>query len=199
MRTYSFDHFRADKPEPSVTNPGGARQTPPAEEARPTVPPSAETPIHYGRQHAQTAELYQKHREERELQERLRASEEVRQEPAEVRQEPAGAEAPPLEAREQESTPPGEPEAVQPLELQPENLKELAREAVASVLRAAKEAAKGNPFEGAKHLAGDAMSGALRVARGVSARRAAKSEQNSEKKAPQKRGAAKAKGPGKKR
>ncbi|QRN98250.1 hypothetical protein JRI60_04040 [Archangium violaceum] len=196
MRTYSFDHFRADKPEPSVTNPGGARQTPPVEEATPSVPPSAETPIHYGRQHAQTAELYQKHREERELQERLRASEEVQQ-------EPAGGEAPPLEAREPESTPREEPKATQPLELEPESLKGLAQQAVASVLRAAKEAAKGNPLAGAKHLAGDAMSGALRVARGVSARRSASREENSEKtgeqKVSQKRGAAKARGPGKKR
>lgn len=152
MRTYSFDHFKADKPEPSTTNPGGAEQPALAEQAKPTVPPSEEGQLHYGRQHARTAELYQKRREERERAEQMRVSE--------AQQEPLGAEAPPMDAREEE---PGR-----------EVLKDLAQDAVASVVQAAREAAKGRPLTGARKLAGDAMSGVLRVAREVSARKAEK-------------------------
>nr|QKW93761.1 hypothetical protein [Vitiosangium cumulatum] len=192
MRTYSFDHFKADKPEPSVANPGGARQTPQVEEAKTQVPPSEEGQLHYGRQHAQTAELYRKHREERE-QARQRHG-------AGVQVEPQGAEAPPMEARER----PGREEPIlhdkedvedhaapKPDELGRESLADLARQAVSSVLQAAKETAKGRPLEGARKLAGDTVSGVLRVAREVSARAGRSSTSQ------QKRG--KKKGPGKKR
>ncbi|WNG51337.1 hypothetical protein F0U60_49800 [Archangium minus] len=165
MRTYSFDHFKADKPEPSTTNPGGAEQTPPAEQAKHSVPPSEEGQLHYGRQHAQTAELYQKRREERERAEQMRVSE--------AQQEPMGAEAPPMEAQKVE-TQEQPAAAAQPEESGREGLKDLAQDAVASVVEAAREAAKGRPLSGARKLAGDALSGALRVAREVSARKAEK-------------------------
>ncbi|QRK10322.1 hypothetical protein JQX13_09635 [Archangium violaceum] len=165
MRTYSFDHYKADKPEPSTTNPGGAEQTPPAEQAKPAVPPSEEGQLHYGRQHARTAELYQKRREERERAEQLSVSE--------AQQEPMGSEVPPMEASKAETQ---EQPAVAAQQEEPghEGLKELAQDAVTSVVQAAREAAKGRPLTGARKLAGDAMSGVLRVAREVSALRAEK-------------------------
>ena len=166
MRTYSFDHFKADKPQPSVTTQGGARQVPPAEEAKAPVPPSAEE-LHYGRQHAQTAELYRKHREEREHAEQLG-----------VREEPLGGEAPPMEGQGQRAAEPvihgkedvEEHNAPMPDETGREVLKDLAQQAVTSVLQAAKETIKGRPLVGARKLAGDAFSGVRRVAREVSAR-----------------------------
>ncbi len=187
MRTYSFDHYLADKPEPSTTNPGGARQTPPAEEAKPQVPPSEEGHIHYGRQHAQTAELYRKHREEREERER---AEQMRA--AESEAQPSNEETPPVEAREQEAAPREEQEVPKPDEFGREELKQLAQQAVTSVLQAAREAARGRPLVGAKQLAGDAVAGAFRVVREVSARtsRASRNEQT---------GGNKKKEPGKKR
>jgi hypothetical protein len=169
MRTYSFDHFQADKPEPSVTNPGGAKQTPPAEEARPQVPPSEEGQLHYGRQHAQTAELYHRKREERERAQQMgapamEAAEPVVHDKEDVEQH-AGS-MPDASARE--------------------GLKDKAQQAVASVLQAAKEASKAGPLVGARKLATGVVSGALRVAREVSARRASARK-------------ASTKGPGKKR
>ncbi|HEX5749882.1 MAG TPA: hypothetical protein VFZ09_26865 [Archangium sp.] len=201
MRTYSFDHFKADKPEPSTTNPGGAEQTPPAEQSK----PHTDEGVHYGRQHAQTAELYRKHREERERAEQMRVSE-----------TPARSEAAPREAREQRNAEPvrqeakKEPRAEQPRAEQPQalesdeagaaGLKGLAQQAVSSVLEAAKEAAKGRPLSGARKLAGEAFSGVRRVAQQVSARtgRTAKQEQKKEQEKEQERGTKK-KGPGKKR
>ncbi|MFY0527838.1 hypothetical protein ACN28I_33370 [Archangium gephyra] len=158
MRTYSFDHFKADKPEPSTTNPGGAEQTPPAEQAKPR---SDDGQVHYGRQHAQTAELYRKHREERERAEQMRVSE--------ARAEPTAA-AP--EVRERQAAGREEPLAQEqaPEEAGPAGIKGLAQQAVSRVLAAAKEAAQGHPLTGARKLAGDAVSGARRVAREVSAR-----------------------------
>jgi hypothetical protein len=180
MRTYSFDHFKAEKPEPSMANPGGARQVPSGEEAKPPVPSSAEE-LHYGRQHAQTAELYRKHREERERAGQLHASG--------VQEEPLGGEAPPLEGQGRRAEPVihGKEDveehhhhphphhehahhAPKPDETGREVLKDMAQQAVSSVLEAAKEAAKGRPLVGARKLAGDAFSGVRRVAREVSAR-----------------------------
>ncbi len=177
MRTYRFDHFKAEKPEPSVTTPEGARQTHPAEETKPTVPPSEEGQLHYGRQHAQTAELYHQRRQEREEAEQLGV--------AGVQQEPLGGEAPPLETRKQRAAPREEPvihgkEDVEqhagsmPEESGRAGLRGLAQQAVTSVLQAAREASRGRPLVGAKKLAGDAVSGALKVAREVSARRASR-------------------------
>ena len=178
MRTYRFDHFKAEKPEVSKTNRGGAEQTPPVEQARHTVPPSEEGQLHYGRQHAQTAELYQKHREEREHAEQLGGAQEVQA-------EPLGGEAPPRE----EPVIHGKEDVEQhagsmPDESGREGLRSLAQQAVTSVLQAAREAAKAGPVGGAKLLAGSAVSGVRRVAREVSTRtgRTASKEQQGEKK-----------------
>ncbi|WNG61790.1 hypothetical protein F0U59_49065 [Archangium gephyra] len=192
MRTYSFDHFKADKPEPSTTNPGGAEQTPPVEQAR----PHTDEGLHYGRQHAQTAELYRKHREERERAEQMRVSE-----------APTESKAAPREARESRAAEPPRQDAKQPRAeqsqaLEPDeagqaSLKGLAQQAVSSVLEAAKEAARGRPLSGARKLAGEAVSGVRRVAQEVSARtgRPVKKEQEKE----QESGTKKKKGPSKKR
>lgn len=193
MRTYSFDHFKADKPEPSTTNPGGAEQTPPAEQAKPR---HGDEELHYGRQHAQTAELYRKHREERERAEQMRVSG--------AEEESVDQKAAPAEWTEKQSARRQEPllhdkadvedtQAFQPGESDREVLKGMAQQAVSSVLAAAKEAAKGRPISGARKLAGDAFSGVRRVAREVSAR-AGRSTQDE-----QQGGAKKKKGPGKKR
>jgi hypothetical protein len=160
MRTYSFDHFKADKPEPSQTNQYGADQTPRVEQAKPQVPPSEEGQLHYGRQHAQTAELYHQRRTEREQAERMGVS-------PEVQAEPHGGEAPPiLQGKEDVEQHAGS----MPDESEREGLRGLAQQAVASVLLAAREAAKEGPLGGAKKLAGTAVSGVRRVAREVSAR-----------------------------
>lgn len=184
MRTYSFDHFKADKPEPSTTNPGGAEQTPPAEQAK----PHSHDGLHYGRQHAQTAQLYRKHREERERAEQMRVSGTPAQSEAAPRQATEEQAAEPLrqDAKEQQAP------ALEPDEAGHTGLKGLAQQAVSSVLAAAKEVAKGHPLSGARKLAGEAFSGVRRAAQQVSARtgRTAKKEQES---------ATKKKGPGKKR
>ncbi|MFE8603220.1 hypothetical protein [Archangium violaceum] len=192
MRTYSFDHFKADKPEPSTTNPGGAEQTPPVEQAR----PHTDEGLHYGRQHAQTADLYRKHREERERAEQMRVSE-----------TPTESKAAPREARESRAAEPPRQDTKQPRAEQSQarepdeagqaSLKGLAQQAVSSVLEAAKEAARGRPLSGARKLAGEAVSGVRRVAQEVSARtgRPVKKEQEKE----QEGGVKKKKGASKKR
>jgi hypothetical protein len=161
MRTDSFDHVKADQPEPSTMNPDGAEQTPPAEQARPRT---GNGQLHYGRQHAQTAELYRKHREKRERAEQMRA--------AEAQAEPTGAEAPAPKVMEKQAAGREEPLAQEqvPEEAGREGIKGLAQQAVSSVLAAAKEATKGHPLTGARKLAGDAFSGVRRVAQQVSAR-----------------------------
>ncbi|WP_375768652.1 hypothetical protein NR798_44405 [Archangium gephyra] len=199
MRTYSFDHFKADKPEPSTTNPGGAEQTPPAEQAK----PQADTGLHYGRAHAQTAELYRKHREERERSKQMRVSES----PAESTDAEAPvaqrAAAPQESTVVQEKADMGKAQDATPDETRLEGLKGLAQQAVSRVMEAAKEAAKGRPLTGAKKLAGDAFSGVRRVAREVSARTGRTPQEAPDKQEPKreepKQGVKKKKGPGKKR
>lgn len=192
MRTYSFDHFKADKPEPSTTHPGGAEQTPPVEQAKHGVPPSEEGQLHYGRQHARTAELYHQRREEREHAEQMGV----------VQTEPMGGEAPPMQAREQTREEPvihgkelGEaPQASPSEDTGRESLKSLAQQAVTGVLEAAREATRGRPLKGARMLATGAVTGVFRIAREVSAR-AGKTSSNKAKDTSK----AKKKGPGKKR
>jgi hypothetical protein len=126
----------------------------------------------YGRQHARTAELYRQRREQR-----VRAQQ---QSPDTVQQEPMKAQTPPIEMRERPANVVEQPrqEVAQPAAPeQPEQPSGKARQAVASVLQVAKEA---HPLQSARKLAGTVVSGAVRVAREVSAR------------------AKKAKGPGKK-
>jgi len=106
----------------------------------------------YGRQHARTAELYRQRREQRaqqEQQELVKAANVVEQP---VVQEVAP---PPREVAQ-----PAVPE-------QPEQPSGMARQAVASVLQVAKEV---HPLQSARKLAGTVVSGAVRVAREVSAR-----------------------------
>jgi hypothetical protein len=161
MRTYSFDHFKADKSEPSTTQASGAEQTPPAEQAKHGVPHSEEGQLHYGRQHARTAELYHQRREERERAERMGVSPPgTSTRPPEVQAEPMGGEAPPVQAREEEKSE----------DTGHEGLKGLAQQAVSSVLEAAREATRGSPLKSARKLATGAVSGVFRVAREVSAR-----------------------------
>lgn len=124
---------------------------------------------HYGRQHARTAELYRQRREARE-----RAEQEST--PDEVLAEPMGGEAPPpleepvLQAQ-QDVDVEQHADSV-PDEATREKLRTRAQHAVTSVLRAARQAArKAAPLEGAKKLAGSAVSGVRRVAREVSARK----------------------------
>lgn len=173
MRTYSFDHFQADKPEPTTANAGGAEQTPSAEQAKHGVPPSEEGQLHYGRQHARTAELYQQRREERERAEQMGVSAPgTTGSKADVQAEPMGGEAPPMRARERTREEP----TVQAKEDEEagdtgsQSLKSLAQQAVSSVLEAAREARRGSPLESARKLATGAVTGMFRVAREVSAR-----------------------------
>jgi len=140
MRTHGSNQFKADKSDSSKTSP-------------------------YGRQHARTAELYRQRREQR-----VRAQQ---QSPDTVPQEPMKAATPPVEMRErpanvveqprQEVAQPAVPEQPE----QPEQPSGMARQAVASVLQVAKDA---HPIQSARKLAGTVVSGAVRVAREVSAR-----------------------------
>jgi hypothetical protein len=126
---------------------------------------------HYGRQHAQTAELYRQRRE-------ARASAEQESAPDEIHTEPLGGEAPPAEEpvlhtqRDVETVDEEQHADSPPDEATRERLRTRAQQAVTSVLRAARQAArKAAPLEGAKKLADTAMSGVRRVAREVSARK----------------------------
>lgn len=178
MRTYSFDHFKADKPEPSTANASGAEQTPPVEQEKHGVPPSEEGQLHYGRQHARTAELYQQRREERERAEQMGVSapsttgSRATRSSADVQAEPMGGEAPPLQTRERTREEP----AVQAKEDEEagdtgnQGLRSLAQQAVSSVLEAAREARQGSPLKSARKLATGAVTGVFRVAREMSAR-----------------------------
>ncbi|HEX8825257.1 MAG TPA: hypothetical protein VF794_35415 [Archangium sp.] len=130
---------------------------------------SSKSDNQYGRQHARTAELYRKKREARALAEQKSATTAAPQEQlsitAEPPQEPMGGEAPPMEMMEQ-------PANSTPAEAPHEGLRDKAQHAVASVIHAAKEAAhKAHPLQGAKKLASEVVSGAVKVARQVSARR----------------------------
>lgn len=167
MRTDNLEQLEAEAPETHTTNQVRAEQTPPVEPAKTRAPGQ----IHYGRQHARTAELYRKHREERaerERAEQLRASE--------AQAEPMRTEAPAPEESQQQAAEPMHPDArkveeprqdTAPDEAGRPGLKDLAQQAVSSVLTVAKHA---YPFTRARELAGDAFSGVRRVAREVSAR-----------------------------
>jgi hypothetical protein len=98
----------------------------------------------YGRQHARTAELYRQRREQR-----ARAQQDMLATPTNMME-------PPKEAVEQPAV----------LEETPKPAHK-ARQAVASVLQVAREA---HPLASARKLAGTVVTGAVRVAREVSAR-----------------------------
>lgn len=155
MRTYRFDHFIAQKPDPSKVGMEADRERGPLKSE--AAHPPQEAGVHYGHTHAQTEELYRKHRKEREQAERKRA----RAGPSAKR---VREEAPPPApaARTQERR----PEERRPEERRPEPLlAELARRTVRGVGGALKEVATGHPVKGAKRLVGEAAGGALRLAR----------------------------------
>jgi hypothetical protein len=147
-RSYSFDHFQAVKPDVSKRVKGSERekQTPLKSEQ----PPPPDAPFNYGHRHAQTEELYKKHRADRVA------------EPHIIEETQAEAIAP-----DQEATSTAEQER-----FDRERLRLMAQHAVSSVLEAAKQAAKGHPLQGARYLADEALSGARRVVKEVSALRA---------------------------
>ena len=127
---------------------------------------SSSSSVHYGHAHAQTAERYQQRRAEFAMKKRLQA-EQAAQEPqkaAPVSERIAEG----VESKAEQF----EAAAEQKLDdvSAPERVKELALEAVKSVVGAAKEAAHGHPIAGVRKLAGDAVSGALKVAREVTNR-----------------------------
>lgn len=152
-RTYSFDHFTATKPAISV---GKRAQT------QRSVPLKSELQshagaLHYGHAHSSTGELYKKHREEHDRLEAMRP-------PREEREAFAGESVETGAREEADFASDGE------LEFSREGLKDMAQSALGSVKQAAREALRGRPLVGARRLAGEAVTGALRVARQVSAR-----------------------------
>ncbi len=155
-RTYSFDHFTAAKPAPSVSKRASTQARQPLKSELHTHSGA----VHYGHAHSRTEQLYRQHREEHERQEAMRG---------------------PAASGSQAKAPSARLEADSPREMDGErapsgDLRTLARGAVDSVRQAAREALKGRPLQGARKLAGEAVSGALRVAREVSARTARSSE-----------------------
>jgi len=106
----------------------------------------------YGRQHARTAELYRQRREQRARAQQLEAE----TPPPDMMAMPTNMMEPPKEVVEQPAV----------LEQTPAPTHK-ARQAVASVLQVAREA---HPLASARKLAGTVVTGAMRVAREVSAR-----------------------------
>jgi hypothetical protein len=144
-RTFRFEHFTAAKPDVSKQKRGTEREK--HIPLKSEQPPPPDEKFNYGHRHAQTEELYKKHRAAHERGEARRAERVV---PG--KEEPGRAGHAPLE-----------PEGL-------ERLKEMAQQAVSRVVEAAREAAKGRPLKAGKKLAGEAMTGARKVAREVSAR-----------------------------
>ena len=117
----------------------------------------ADNKVHYGHAHARTEQLYQERRAKYELKKQREAAEARREQKAEKPEEVQPIEASASEAAPEET-------------FGKERVKELALDAVKSVIGAAREAVHGRPLVGARKLAGDAVSGALRVAREVASR-----------------------------
>ncbi|MET0404852.1 MAG: hypothetical protein ABW123_20715 [Cystobacter sp.] len=116
--------------------------------------PEVDSKVHYGHAHARTEQLYQERRAQYEMKKQLEAAEASSKQAA----EPSATEA--------------SVEASAPETFGREQIREMALDAVKSVIGAAREAVQGHPLVGARKLAGDAVSGALRVTRGVAARAA---------------------------
>lgn len=157
-RAIQSEHFNANQPLLSrQRRAGGPEQYAASKESSPL---SNDGAIHYGHSHAKTEELYRKHREEHELLEAMRitSQEDSQQEPLEAREA--------FEQRQVEDVPRDD---VLPTD-SGLDLKQLAQQAVSSVVQAGCEAIKGRPLVGARQLADDALSGTLRVVREVSAR-----------------------------
>ncbi|EPX59749.1 hypothetical protein D187_002493 [Cystobacter fuscus DSM 2262] len=131
--------------------------------------PQAANKVRYGHAHARTEQLYQERRARYELKKQQEAAQAAREQQARTHEE-----SPSVEARASETAP-----RTPHLESAGENasegfgrerVKELALDAVKSVIGAAREAVHGHPLVGARKLAGDALSGALKVAREVTSR-----------------------------
>jgi hypothetical protein len=160
-RTYSFDHFTAAKPDVSKQKKGSERER--STPLKSEQPPPPDGQFNYGHRHAQTEQLYKQHREEHERQEALSPKP---KKVAKAREEPAVPGKAKQEMKKEEA----------PLEQGREQLKELAQQAISSVRKAAREAARGRPLKATRQLAGDVFTGARRVAREVSARTGLSSE-----------------------
>lgn len=135
--------------------------------------PQAANKVRYGHAHARTEQLYQERRARYELKKQQEAAQAAREQQAH-----AHGERPSVQARASEAAPEtphlegaGESAGENSNEgFGRERVKELALDAVKSVLGAAREAVHGHPLVGARKLAGDALSGALKVAREVTSR-----------------------------
>ncbi|OJH36071.1 hypothetical protein [Cystobacter ferrugineus] len=140
------------------------REKPSAHKSAPA--PEAANKVRYGHAHARTEQLYQERRARYELKKQQEAAQAARE-----HQTPPHEETPSREAHVSEA--PTSQAAAEPILLEGfgrERVKELALDAVKSVIGAAREAVHGRPLVGARKLAGDALSGALKVAREVTSR-----------------------------
>jgi hypothetical protein len=161
-RVIQSEHFNANQPLLSRQRRGGGPEH--QASSKGSIPLSNDGAVHYGHSHAKTEELYRKHREEHELMEAMRIN---AQEDAQQEQEPLEA-SEEFEKRQAEDIP--RDEVLPTADSAGLDLKELAQQAVSSVVQAGREAIKGRPLVGARQLADDALSGTLRVVREVSAR-----------------------------
>jgi hypothetical protein len=123
--------------------------------------PEAASKVRYGHAHARTEQLYQERRARYELKKQQEAAHAAREQQARKHEETPSMEA---------STSQAAPESLHLEGFGRERVKELALDAVKSVMEAAREAVHGHPLVGARTLAGDALSGALKVAREVTSR-----------------------------
>ncbi|WNG23118.1 hypothetical protein F0U62_03005 [Cystobacter fuscus] len=131
--------------------------------------PEVANKVRYGHAHARTEQLYKERRARYELKKQQEAAQAAREQQARTHEETPSVEARASEAAPQ--TPPLESAGEGSNEgFGRERVKELALDAVKSVLGAAREAVHGHPLVGARKLAGDALSGALKVAREVTSR-----------------------------
>ncbi|MFY0583107.1 hypothetical protein ACN28S_60360 [Cystobacter fuscus] len=135
--------------------------------------PEVANKVRYGHAHARTEQLYKERRARYELKKQQEAAQAAREQQARTHEETPSVEARASEAAPQ--TPPPEGAVAGSNEgsnegFGRERVKELALDAVKSVLGAAREAVHGHPLVGARKLAGDALSGALKVAREVTSR-----------------------------
>ncbi|ATB35120.1 hypothetical protein CYFUS_000532 [Cystobacter fuscus] len=134
--------------------------------------------VRYGHAHARTEQLYQERRARYELKKQQEAAQAAREQQARKHEELPSVEARTSKASAQTphaQTPHMEDSGEGPGEgtgegFGRERVKELALDAVKSVIGAAREAVHGHPLVGARKLAGDALSGALKVAREVTSR-----------------------------
>ena len=127
--------------------------------------PEAANKVRYGHAHARTEQLYKERRARYELKKQQEAAQAAQAQQAARPEEAPSVQAP---ASQTSAETPAEPVHLEGFGK--ERVKDLALDAVKSVLGAAREAVHGHPLVGARKLAGDALSGALKVAREVTSR-----------------------------